>query len=1039
MPLPFLVSMLVAHAATSSVSSHKVLETSGKVTTRIEFASVQAYSVAVGERQWVLASLDQKGVDLSAKVRSPRGSEETFDTRWHGEEHFALGAEGGGTYFIEISVVGGGSPSGTYVLQLSPLEGSTEKEEKANRARLLFTKVKGSLRNPSRADIAAAAADTEKCFALWQAAGDQIGEAQSLNTLGYLRNYTGDREGALQYYAKALAIWLQLGDISGLAETRSNMAASLRALGRRTEAFEQENLALALRRECGDLAGEAITLANLANMDLRYGQLTEALDLANRALKVYDAAGMNAQKVALFSTLAGWYVSSGQYREATELYRQALPLSAAVDRRGYGYLLDSRGLMRDDLGDLDLALRDFRQARVEARKTGDPILEADCLNNIASAYLAKNQVAAAEAANEEIRQIPKIDETAVEYLRYLLTDAQIYEQKDDLLIAGKFAAMCAERARALENTPLAAAALSLLGQIEFRRKNYGEAISHGRQAVELWRKASDANHEAFTLVALATVERANGQTDEALRDVKSAVELIESVRTRISAQDLRASLLSSRYQHFKLWIDLLMSTGQIEAAFSASERARARILLDLLREERNGIEAGADPQVLTRISQITEEINGKALAMGRLQKGKDAASQRSALGKEMESLVNRRKDLEEDLRVTSPRYASFANTNTVSAAEAQSLLDDETALLEYSLDQEHSFAWLVTSQSVKAVTIRGQNEITNAVKTLERTLGESQAHASSAARRLGALVTMPIALPKNIRRLAIVAEGPLESVPFAILPGTDGRALVQSVEIVRLPSSSVLAELRRERKDRRPAPLGVFVVADPVFDKHDARVKGVLKDTEPDARRSLPRLNLDTFGRLYFSGEEARHIASEAGPKNAKLYYGFAARREVLFLPEAKNYRIHHLATHLILDDRHPDLSRIVFSLLDTRQRPIDGFLRLHEIYNLDLPSDLVVLSACKSGLGFPLNGEGMIGFTRGMLLAGAKSVLASIWSVNDEATAELMKNFYHQLLQNHKPPVQALRLSQLKMMQQARWRNPYFWAGFSLYGDWAQ
>jgi CHAT domain-containing protein len=154
-------------------------------------------------------------------------------------------------------------------------------------------------------------------------------------------------------------------------------------------------------------------------------------------------------------------------------------------------------------------------------------------------------------------------------------------------------------------------------------------------------------------------------------------------------------------------------------------------------------------------------------------------------------------------------------------------------------------------------------------------------------------------------------------------------------------------------------------------------------------------------------------------------------------LPEARNYRIHHLATHLILDDRHPDLSRIVFSQLDRRQRPVDGFLRLHEIYNLDLPSDLVVLSACKSGLGFLMNGEGMIGFTRGMLLAGAKAVLASVWSVDDEATAELMKNFYHELLQNRQPPSAALRLAQLKMMRQAKWRNPYYWAGFSLYGDW--
>ena len=1032
-------SVLVVNTITPPTAAVKALVVDGEVTASIKAPNVQSYSVMVEPGQTVLASLNQKGVDLYATVHLPNGQEQTFDTRWHGEERFALGLEGAGTYRIRIGVVADGPAFGDYTLKLSPIEGRDEEEAKANQARLLFTNVKKSLPNARRDAIAAATADSQRCLELWKESGDEIGQAQSLNALGYLRNYTGDRAGALDDFAKALEIWVRLGDLSGEAETRSNVAATLRAQGKREEAFEQEHLALALRRKSGDRGGEAMTLGNLANMDFRYGKYTEGVELSQAALRAYDTAGMRAQKVAVFSTLARWYDATGQYREATEVYRQALPLSAALDRRGYGYLLDSKGLMSDDLGDLDSALRDFRQAQAEAHQTGDPILEADCLNNIASAYLAKDQIPEAEAANEEIRRIPKIEESALVYWKYLLNKARIYERKGEFTSAEEVARSCAQRGKALDSVPLEAAALLLLGQIEFRREHYAEAIKLERQALDLWRQASDSNHAAFTLVSLASVERAMGRTDEALADVTSAVDLIEAARTTVTAQDLRASFLSSRYQHFKLWIDLLMESGQVENAFSASERARSRILLDLLREEKNEVQAGASPSQLAGISELTSNINGKAFAMSRLDHGKESALQRAALGKEMDTLVNRRRALEDDLRVTSPRYASFANSSTVSAAEVQSLLDDETALLEYSLDREHSYVWLVTRSSVRAIKLCGEGEIMNAVGALGRTLGKSQATAAGAAHRLGALITMPLMLPKNIRRLAIVAEGPLEGVPFAILPGADGRTLLRSVEIVRLPSASVLAELRREQKTRTPAPLGVFIVADPVFDKDDPRVTASSNGGAPDARRLRTGISRDSLARLYFSGEEARHIASEAGPKNAKLFYGFAARREVLWLPEARNYRIHHLATHLILDDRHPDLSRIVFSLLDKQQRPVDGYLRLHEIYNLDLPSELVVLSACKSGLGFPINGEGMIGFTRGMLLAGAKAVLASVWSVDDEATAELMRVFYHEMLHNHQPPAAALRLSQLRIMQQAKWRNPYYWAGFSLYGDWSR
>jgi CHAT domain-containing protein len=148
-------------------------------------------------------------------------------------------------------------------------------------------------------------------------------------------------------------------------------------------------------------------------------------------------------------------------------------------------------------------------------------------------------------------------------------------------------------------------------------------------------------------------------------------------------------------------------------------------------------------------------------------------------------------------------------------------------------------------------------------------------------------------------------------------------------------------------------------------------------------------------------------------------------------------YRIVHFATHGILNNEHPELSGLVFSLVDKHGNPRDGFLRLYNIYNLNLEADLVVLSACQTALGKQINGEGLMGVTRGFMYAGASRVVASLWKVDDAATAELMKKFYSEMIKVGRRPADALRVAQLWMQKQERWRAPYYWAGFILQGEW--
>jgi CHAT domain-containing protein len=311
------------------------------------------------------------------------------------------------------------------------------------------------------------------------------------------------------------------------------------------------------------------------------------------------------------------------------------------------------------------------------------------------------------------------------------------------------------------------------------------------------------------------------------------------------------------------------------------------------------------------------------------------------------------------------------------------------------------------------------------------------------------------------KRLAVVLAGALDYLPFAALPipgDADGVTLASEFEVVELPSASVLAAIRTETSSRPRASRAVAVVADPVFDRADVRV-GSDHGSVP-ARRSprdravaseeggLEFLRSDVEGhdefavrsgyaRLPFTRREADAIASLVAREDVFEATDFQASRPTVLSGALQGYRIVHFATHGVLDDSRPALSGLILSLVDQRGNPQDGFLRLHDIYNTRVDADLVVLSACQTALGKQIRGEGLVGLARAFMYAGAPRVVASLWEVSDVATAELMRRFYRNMLQQNLTPAAALRSAQLEIAKKPQWRSPYYWAGFVLQGDW--
>jgi CHAT domain-containing protein len=288
----------------------------------------------------------------------------------------------------------------------------------------------------------------------------------------------------------------------------------------------------------------------------------------------------------------------------------------------------------------------------------------------------------------------------------------------------------------------------------------------------------------------------------------------------------------------------------------------------------------------------------------------------------------------------------------------------------------------------------------------------------------------------------VVADGALQYVPFAALSNAQGTPLIHEHEIVNLPSASVLAILRQEQAQRKRAEKMVAVLADPVLQRADERVarritqpSGPVAGARIEVVRGLAESAI-SFERLIHSRKEAEAILSfSEGGSNLKAL-DFDASRATATSNALADYRIVHFATHGVVNNEYPALSGVVLSLVDKRGQMLDGFLRLHDIYNLKLGSDLVVLSACQTALGKQVKGEGLIGLVRGFMYAGAPRVVATSWDVKDEATAELMKRFYKNMLVDNRTPAAALRAAQISMSKESRWSSPYFWAGFVIQGE---
>ncbi len=989
---------------------------------QINSGETHSYLVKCDAGQFMQIDLEQRGinvgVDLFGVDKKLILSLNNIDDP-QGTERMPLLADVAGVYRLEVKSLGRNVDTGRYGISVSQARAATQQDRDFMAAEKLILEARRFVGRGTGLSKREALSKYREALPLLRSSGNHERAATVLNNIGLFYRTLGELNNALDFYTQALALRRQIGDRRGEAISLDNLGYIYVELGEMQKGLDLYEQSLTLERADKSLRLEAVTLTNIGSVYFALGETERALDFYSRALPLFKALGGRPREALTLTSMGAIYFSRGEHKKALEFYDRALAVQQELNvRSSIASTRMQLGILYAKQGENKKAFDFLNQALEFARKTGNRFTEGEVL--------------------------------------------------------------------------------AVIGEVYYEAGEKKKAFEHFKLALPLRQESFDKTGEARTLYWIARSERDRGELPKALTDIEAALRIVETVRGRIASQTSRTSYFSTVQKYYDFYIDLLFELHQENPAaafdqrsFQASENARARGLVDLLRESRADIRRGADPALLERERSLQQQLSARTQEQSLILRGEHTNEQAEILSRELDALTNEYDEVQTRMRKRSPRYAALMQPTALTLQEIQQSLDKETLLLEYKLGETRSFVWAVTPSTINIYELPGRAEVEKMARRFYEALtarnehpeGESVEHRlirlseadadnAKLATQMSQMVLAPVRSHLKAQRLFIVSDGALQYVPFSALPELDAagnktngkkrvvnlvkdsqplplipQPLIADHEIISLASASVITVLRKELSGRRSAPKAIAVLADPVFDRDDVRVKlpannnrvtpAVLRPQSSSAGMKVAAKESFSMMRLPFSRREAQSILAAIPASEGMSAFDFQASRATATSQELAQYRILHFATHGVLDSQRPELSAIVLSLVDERGEPQNGFLRLNEIYNLNLPADLVMLSACQTGLGKEIRGEGLVGLTRGFMYAGAARVGTSLWKVDDSATAALMGRFYQAMLKERKSPAAALRIAQLDMLKQKRWHSPYFWAAFTMQGEW--
>ncbi len=568
-----------------------------------------------------------------------------------------------------------------------------------------------------------------------------------------------------------------------------------------------------------------------------------------------------------------------------------------------------------------------------------------------------------------------------------------------------------------------------------------------------------------TLFNLARLKFGEGDLQEALKFSQASIEGTERISASVTNAKLRSSHFASVSDRFYFHVQLLMETAEKtgDASYAvrglqAAESSRARTMLEKLTTlgSLDSIVADADPEALKAEKELLVSYNAASDRLANLMDLRDSQEAIDVADREIREVEQKIEQVRSATKQNSPLYTAIKDPQTLDAEElVRSVTKSDSVVLEYWLGTDKSYLWVIDKAGTRAFTLPDRKTIAQAVLDLREALaaheplqGEAvesfQARSFDATQRsralsknLSQMLLSPAADAIPGKRIIVVPDGELSSLPFAALPVPNsdfGEPLIASNEVIYQPSLQSLLLFEKEFSRPESYRRDLLVFSDPVFSTDDERLAGIPdRQTEQAGTFRLVE-SLRSLTRLRGSSREADSISAALGSSVDRLD-GFSATRDAFIESASKGYRFVHIATHAQADRQRPDQSGIIFSRFDRNGGRIHEMVRLQDIYSMRLRCDLVVLSACETAVGKELKGEGLLSLNNAFLQTGSRAVLSTLWKVEDGATQMLMAAFYEGIAKRGLSKADSLRQAQLKLRQDPRFSSPFYWAAFTLHG----
>lgn len=833
----------------------------------------------------------------------------------------------------------------------------------------------------------------EPALKRYQSSGSNAGIGMVLNNVGAVHYFRGDYQKAEEIWRQGLAAREKTGIQKEINQSLNNLGALYTATGKIDDALEVFKRILASSRELKDDYQLAAALNNIGDILSEQGDYRRAMEFLLEALEVNEKRGDKLDSSLVLNNIGQVYYSQANYERAALYYERARRLREEVgDQQGLAVTLMHLGMVRAANDEYAAALDLVKQSLALREKIGDKRGIAIALNNLGRIELRANHTGA-----------------ALEFFNKSLAQYETSQYKDGI-------------AQTLNN--IARAQLDL--------GNALAASEAATRAVALARETGARETLWLALSILGQAQRALGQGANAEKTLRESIAVVETVRGQVTGDALdRQQFFQDKIAPYHLLVEMLVGAGKADEALQFAERAKGRVLLDVLQTGQNTLDKNLSEE------ERKEEKNLKSAVFVLENDLRRAAAkpnfERAALAGLQTKLDRTRAALDSFTNTLYAKYPELklqrGETKIADTAALKSLLpDSKTALIEYVATEKRTFIFVVTSDKTNPKTEVfpieiGREDLAKTITAFREKLARRDLRFNDDAKKIYNLLLAPVARQlENKNRLIVAPDAALWELPFQALVDPKNKYVVESAAVSYAPSLSVLAGIGRKQSSSSTES-NIIAFGNPAHKQKPLSV----------GKNQFPVSMSDTLADLPEAKKQVEALSALYGAKRSLVFTGEKAT-ETEFKKSAANFKILHLATHGILDNASPLYSYVLLSKNESDGE--DGRLEAWELMQMNLNADLVVLSACESGRGRIGAGEGLVGLTWAFFVAGSPTTIASQWKVESASTTTLMLGFYQRLQDKSVSKAENLRQSSLALLKNEKYAHPFYWAGFVIVGD---